>query len=104
MPPYTGGANVDKYELNCIRDDESDSAEPELVYTGEELECTVTGLLPGTKYDFSLRGSNRAGVSNICYAVVGNINTSNFMERKAFHVCKVAFVNNYISIYMVATS
>lgn len=42
---------------------DNNSIDQVTVYQGKETECVVTELLPGHRYLFLLRASNRVGVS-----------------------------------------
>lgn len=73
MPEFTGGAPFSDYEVLMTNPDNSACE----VYRGPEMECTVTGLLPGRPYLFQVRCLNRAGVS--CFVM--HFLTSFFLLR-----------------------
>lgn len=68
FPEVDGGSPVTECELvmrSAEQTNDSNSCEQLTVYQGKETECVVTELLPGHRYLFLLRASNRVGVSII---------------------------------------
>lgn len=65
-PDIDGGSPITECELlvrGGVGQSEDDSTGERTAYRGKETECTVNALVPGKKYVFLVRASNRVGVS-----------------------------------------
>ncbi|XP_075212988.1 miles to go isoform X2 [Lycorma delicatula] len=66
-PEVDGGSPVTECELvmrSAEENNDSKDCEQVTVYQGKETECVVTELLPGHRYLFLLRASNRVGTGH----------------------------------------
>lgn len=71
-PEIDGGSPVTECELlvrGGVSLENGDESGERTAYRGKDTECTVNALVPGQKYVFLVRASNRVGVSLlICIA------------------------------------